>query len=161
MGRSGTFYCSSAIVAEARALLEGLSFATEPGASCHVFSDCKTLVDAIHGPQVDWPWSCYGLLGSIKAIVSSVSTISIRFIPRGDNMRADSAAKAARIGPLPRVGSVQSCNRSRRTVLMKFSSIVKKKVPNWCNGVPYLFLFVSVNMEVGTAKLCFHQCSFV
>ncbi|CAN0902658.1 hypothetical protein LINGRAHAP2_LOCUS22097 [Linum grandiflorum] len=66
-GKVSMFYCSSSVVSEARALLEGLSYATGTHAPCHILSDCKTLVDVVHGPAnrvvVD-SWSCYGILGS-------------------------------------------------------------------------------------------------
>ncbi|CAN1806173.1 hypothetical protein LINPERHAP1_LOCUS24582 [Linum perenne] len=47
-GRAGNFVCSSPIVAEAKALLEAVSYAARSPHQCMVFSDCLTLINCLH-----------------------------------------------------------------------------------------------------------------
>ncbi|CAN1823339.1 hypothetical protein LINPERHAP1_LOCUS30341, partial [Linum perenne] len=88
-GRAGLFMCSSPIVSEAKALLEAVTFASNSQCSCTIFSDCFTLMNNIKAQKHKWPWECYGLIGRITDILGSSPNISIRFIPRKENIFAD------------------------------------------------------------------------
>ncbi|CAN1817498.1 Putative ribonuclease H protein At1g65750 [Linum perenne] len=100
-GRSGTFHCSSPLVAEARAIKEAVSYASTAPLRCNVHSDCLSLVNAINGLKSSWPWECYGYLGSIMDILTSNPQVSISFIPRRLNAKADWIAKCTRTRSLP------------------------------------------------------------
>ncbi|CAN1762004.1 hypothetical protein LINPERHAP1_LOCUS8157 [Linum perenne] len=100
-GRAGRFLCSSPIVAEARALLEAVTFASTSVSRCDIFSDCITLVTNIKTQKHKWPWECYGLLGGIVEILHSHPSIEVHFIPRKDNDFADWVARSARQNCLP------------------------------------------------------------
>ncbi|CAN1836487.1 Putative ribonuclease H protein At1g65750 [Linum perenne] len=100
-GRSGRFPSASPIASEARALLEATKYAKSSPLQCVIFSDCKTLVDSIKGPERLWPWDCYGTLGYISRIRRSCPFISFQFIRRRLNSQADWVAKHTRQGTLP------------------------------------------------------------
>ncbi|CAN1171812.1 hypothetical protein LINPERHAP2_LOCUS29794 [Linum perenne] len=90
------------MISEARALLEAVSFASSSQSSCTVYSDCLLLVASIKTQKSKWSWDCYGLMGSITDILSSAPFISVRFIPRKENIYADWVARSARQNRLPR-----------------------------------------------------------
>ncbi|CAN1813256.1 hypothetical protein LINPERHAP1_LOCUS26825, partial [Linum perenne] len=93
--------CSSPIVSEAKALLEAAIYASQYTPNCTIFSDCLTIVASIKTQKIKWPWECYGLLGRITDILASSPSISVRFIPRKDNLLADWVAREARQNRLP------------------------------------------------------------
>ncbi|CAN1807894.1 hypothetical protein LINPERHAP1_LOCUS25215, partial [Linum perenne] len=95
------FICSSPIVAEACAILEVVFYASSSPLSCSVFSDCKTLTSCLSRPMHWWPCECYSYLGSIRAILDSYDHISVFFVPRRFNGKADWVAKSVRAGTLP------------------------------------------------------------
>ncbi|CAN1811453.1 hypothetical protein LINPERHAP1_LOCUS26224 [Linum perenne] len=90
------------MVAEARALLEAVSFASSSQSRCTIYSDCLLLVASIKAHKSKWPWDCFGLMGSITDILSSDPSISVRFTPRKENRYADWVARNARQNRLPR-----------------------------------------------------------
>ncbi|CAN1811616.1 hypothetical protein LINPERHAP1_LOCUS26280 [Linum perenne] len=100
-GKSGLFNSSSPIAAEARALYEAVSIASSFTTSISVFSDCQSLVLSLTSPKHQWPWECFGLLGSIVNILQSFPQISVSFTPRSLNRKADWVAKSTRLGSLP------------------------------------------------------------
>ncbi|CAN1163910.1 hypothetical protein LINPERHAP2_LOCUS25268, partial [Linum perenne] len=91
---------SSPIAFEARALLEVALYATRSPLNCCIFSDCKTLVDCLYGPESSWSWDCYGTLRCLSRIIRSHPSISFRFIHRRFNSQADWVANLARRGTL-------------------------------------------------------------
>ncbi|CAN1817234.1 hypothetical protein LINPERHAP1_LOCUS27993, partial [Linum perenne] len=93
--------CSSPIVAEARAILEAVSWASTTHSRCSILSDCLTLVSSLSGPKHRWPWECYETLGSISCLLDLYPLISISFTPRSLNVKADWVAKSTRLGTLP------------------------------------------------------------
>ncbi|CAN1802075.1 hypothetical protein LINPERHAP1_LOCUS23224 [Linum perenne] len=54
-GRSGLLSCSSPIVAEARAILEAVSWASTNHSRCVILTDCLTLVSSLSDPKHRWP----------------------------------------------------------------------------------------------------------
>ncbi|CAN1776278.1 hypothetical protein LINPERHAP1_LOCUS13604 [Linum perenne] len=100
-GRAGRFICSSAIVSEAKALLAGVTFASNSANPCTVYSDCLNLVNSLNGPKNRWPWECYGLLGRISKLVNGSPNILVDFVPRKSNLLADWVARRARDNLLP------------------------------------------------------------
>ncbi|CAN1122548.1 Putative ribonuclease H protein At1g65750 [Linum perenne] len=100
-GRAGTFYCSSPIVSEARAIYEAAILASQSIEPSNILSDCLELVKAISGPRHRWPWRCYGYLGGINTILQSRPNIKVNFISRRLNTKADWVARSAQRGSLP------------------------------------------------------------
>ncbi|CAN1848549.1 hypothetical protein LINPERHAP1_LOCUS38977 [Linum perenne] len=92
---------ASPIASEARAILEASSYAASSPLNCIILSDCKTLVDSLHGPDRLWPWECFGTLGCISSILKTNSSISLKFINIRFNAQADWVAKHTRMGNLP------------------------------------------------------------
>ncbi|CAN1844822.1 hypothetical protein LINPERHAP1_LOCUS37605 [Linum perenne] len=99
-GRAGTFHCSYALVAEAKAIYEAAHLAESSDQVTTIFSDCLNLVNAIRGPKSRWPWECFGLLGEITIILQSRPNIQLSFISRRLNARADLVARNVRSGSL-------------------------------------------------------------
>ncbi|CAN0902814.1 hypothetical protein LINGRAHAP2_LOCUS22214 [Linum grandiflorum] len=99
-GRAGTLYCSTAMVAEARAILEATMVAAQIQSPCWIVSDCQTSIDAINSIPDRWPWECYGILGRIEEIRRSSPLGSFLFQPRATVQEADKIAKSARNGSL-------------------------------------------------------------
>ncbi|CAN1800846.1 hypothetical protein LINPERHAP1_LOCUS22713 [Linum perenne] len=100
-GRASLFMCSSPTVSEAKAFLEAMTFACNSQCSCTIFSDCLTLVNSVKAQKHRWPWECYGLIGRITDIFGSSPNISIRFLPRKENIFADWVAHNTRLKRLP------------------------------------------------------------
>ncbi|CAN1829805.1 hypothetical protein LINPERHAP1_LOCUS32652, partial [Linum perenne] len=100
-GRAGRFVCSSPIVSEARALLEGVSIANSYPHPCTVFSYCLNLINNIKGPKNRWPWDCYGLLGRITESINVSPNILVSFVPQKSNTLADWVAHKASDNFLP------------------------------------------------------------
>ncbi|CAN1250765.1 Putative ribonuclease H protein At1g65750 [Linum perenne] len=100
-GRAGKFTCSSAMVAEAKALLEACKLATTSPSHSIISSDCQGLTLALRGPESEWPWECFAWLLAMKAILLAHDRISLTFIPRRQNKTADKVAKWARQDILP------------------------------------------------------------
>ncbi|CAI0429846.1 unnamed protein product [Linum tenue] len=100
-GRAGRVICSSPIEAEAHALLEACSLAKLDSSSTIIFSNCKSLVDALSGEPSSWPWRCFAHLSSIVHILREANWISIKFVNRQHNKNADWVARNARLNTLP------------------------------------------------------------
>ncbi|CAN1181362.1 hypothetical protein LINPERHAP2_LOCUS35339, partial [Linum perenne] len=100
-GRSGTFFCSSPIVAEAKAILEAVILASERHVSTMVLSDCLTLVNVLNDSLTQRPWECAALLSQIFQKLSDCPWIMISFTPRKSNCKSDWVAKSARRNALP------------------------------------------------------------
>ncbi|CAN1156735.1 hypothetical protein LINPERHAP1_LOCUS9083 [Linum perenne] len=88
-GRAGNFVCSSPIVAEAKALLEAVSYAARSPHQCMVFSDCVILINCFHSYIFRWPWDCYGLIARIRKALETSPSITVHFTPRKLNGTAD------------------------------------------------------------------------
>ncbi|CAN0892760.1 hypothetical protein LINGRAHAP2_LOCUS17753, partial [Linum grandiflorum] len=99
-GKVGTFYCSTPIVAEARALNEASIAGNASGKPCRIFSDCLQMIVAINGPKHRWPWQCHAVLECIDLLKRGHNPLSFHFIPRAANSKEDYVAKAARAGSL-------------------------------------------------------------
>ncbi|CAN1220177.1 hypothetical protein LINPERPRIM_LOCUS1811 [Linum perenne] len=67
--RSRHFLSASSIASEARVILETTSYVVSSPLSCVILSDCKTLIDCLHGPKSLWRWECFGALGSISSLL--------------------------------------------------------------------------------------------
>ncbi|CAN1761157.1 Transposon TX1 uncharacterized 149 kDa protein [Linum perenne] len=100
-GKAGMTECSSALVAEAKALLVALRVAETLNGHSRIKSDCLTLIDALRHDITSWPWECYAWLLIMKDILLAHDRISLAFIPRRLNTHADLVAKAARSDTLP------------------------------------------------------------
>ncbi|CAN1752235.1 hypothetical protein LINPERHAP1_LOCUS4636 [Linum perenne] len=100
-GVSGTLFCSSPTVAEARTILEAIILASPLGAPTTILSDCKIIVDIVNDPSHPWPWECYALVGAILHLLQGKPWIRVCFIPRSMNKVADWVAGSARQGSLP------------------------------------------------------------
>ena len=51
-------------------------------------SDCKVCIDGILNPSVDVPWRIETLVNEIRAIVKSIPSASLSWVPRKANMAA-------------------------------------------------------------------------
>ncbi|CAN1743943.1 hypothetical protein LINPERHAP1_LOCUS1960 [Linum perenne] len=100
-GVNGTFFCSSAIVAEVRAIYEATIMASTMGAPTTILSDCKVLVDAINDPKHQWTWECYALMGACLCLLQRKTWINVRFVRRNLNKVADWVAVGSRQHNLP------------------------------------------------------------
>ncbi|CAN0914648.1 Putative ribonuclease H protein At1g65750 [Linum grandiflorum] len=100
-GRAGKILCSSALVAEAKAILDSLRLATESSCRTIVKSDCLVLVDALRNTREKWPWLCYSWLLLMQGIIRAHTHISVAFVPRVMNRAADWIAHRARLDTLP------------------------------------------------------------
>ncbi|CAN1764538.1 hypothetical protein LINPERHAP1_LOCUS9300, partial [Linum perenne] len=101
-GKAGTFYCSSPVVSEARALYEAAILASQTYDPSTIYSDCFELVNAINGPHNRWPWQCYGYLGGTYAILRSRPDTKVKFFSRRLNTKADWVARSSQRGCLPK-----------------------------------------------------------
>ncbi|CAN1306590.1 Putative ribonuclease H protein At1g65750 [Linum perenne] len=100
-GKAGRLRCLSALVAEAKALLEALRMAESSATSTIVHSDSQVLVHALLGREEEWPWQCFAWLSQMKKILLAHDRISLIFIPRRLNKMADWVARSARRNILP------------------------------------------------------------
>ncbi|CAL1410643.1 unnamed protein product [Linum trigynum] len=100
-GSAGTFFCSSAIVAEAKALLIAVRMAASLHGPASIFSDCKVLVDIIQDPQKVGPWQVRAWIQRIRFLLQTHIGLSLFFTPRSTNKSADWVAKEAANGSLP------------------------------------------------------------
>ncbi|CAL1375417.1 unnamed protein product [Linum trigynum] len=55
-GKAGTLFCSSSIVAEAKALLIAMRMAQDSGLPTVIFSDCLVIINILLGRSRSWPW---------------------------------------------------------------------------------------------------------
>ncbi|CAN1148077.1 hypothetical protein LINPERHAP2_LOCUS16250 [Linum perenne] len=99
-GRSGTFFCSSAIAAEAQAIKEAVVLAASRQVTTGIYTDCQTLVDVLTKDQ-STPWDCTSNIAIIRQTLQTCPWISIEFTPRSLNFKADWLAKAARQNSIP------------------------------------------------------------
>ncbi|CAN1131053.1 hypothetical protein LINPERHAP2_LOCUS6175 [Linum perenne] len=88
-GRSGTMFCSSAIVAEAKAIKEAVTLASTRPVSTIILSDCLALIKIINDSLSPWPWECNALGTHIRQIMTRCPWISVDFTPRTSNAKAD------------------------------------------------------------------------
>ncbi|CAN1767723.1 Putative ribonuclease H protein At1g65750 [Linum perenne] len=100
-GRSGTFFCSSPIVAEAKAINEAVFMASTRQVSTLILSDSLSLVNILNDTHIQWPWECAALITQIGQRLSVCLWITISFTPRSLNTKADWVAKSARMNCLP------------------------------------------------------------
>ncbi|CAN0855442.1 LINE-1 retrotransposable element ORF2 protein [Linum grandiflorum] len=100
-GKAGTFHCNSAIAAEATAILNSIAITANDDSRTTIFSDCLSIVTALHAPKHRWPWICSAILQRIHNALAQQNHITVNFTPRTRNTVADSIAKAARRGILP------------------------------------------------------------
>ncbi|CAN1153017.1 hypothetical protein LINPERHAP2_LOCUS19121 [Linum perenne] len=100
-GRSGTLICSSAVVAEANALLEALKLASSRQVLTTIMSDSLSLVTLLNNRLLPWPWECVALLSQMDLILTQSPWIVVEFIPRTCNTKADWVAKETRKNSLP------------------------------------------------------------
>ncbi|CAN0846889.1 Putative ribonuclease H protein At1g65750 [Linum grandiflorum] len=100
-GRVGPAYVSSPMAAETRAILEAIEYAKHHGGQSTIFSDCLTLVDILNDRTKPWPWDCYSLVALIQRTMPTNHGISIRYLPRNMNRRADWLVKSFIHGTLP------------------------------------------------------------
>ncbi|CAN1152069.1 Putative ribonuclease H protein At1g65750 [Linum perenne] len=100
-GKAGKLLCSSALVAEAKAVLEALRLAERSNIQSYVRSDSLVIVNALRGEKERWPWQCYAWLLIMKNILLAHDRISLSFAPRSLNQTADWVAKSARSDNLP------------------------------------------------------------
>ncbi|CAN1154439.1 Putative ribonuclease H protein At1g65750, partial [Linum perenne] len=100
-GKAGRLTCSSALAAEAKALLEAIRMAANNPTSSIIFSDCQILVNALNGSKDSWPWQCFAWLLQMERILLAHDRISLDFTPRTLNKVADGIAGAARRDTLP------------------------------------------------------------
>ncbi|BFG15190.1 hypothetical protein CerSpe_014650 [Prunus speciosa] len=86
----------SAVDAEARAVIEGLSFAANQGYShiC-VESDSKPLINCCLGKITKGAWELYPSLGRIQELKSNFTSVRWEWVPREANAVADAAAAFA------------------------------------------------------------------
>ncbi|CAN1120446.1 hypothetical protein LINPERHAP2_LOCUS200 [Linum perenne] len=94
-GYAGTLVCSSPIVAEAKALLLGISTASASDEETIVKTDCLELVDALRKPSSAWPWQCAAWIHTMSRMLAESRHIRVSFTPRAQNHLADKVAKAA------------------------------------------------------------------
>ncbi|CAN1764979.1 hypothetical protein LINPERHAP1_LOCUS9496 [Linum perenne] len=66
--RSDTFFFSSPIIGEGRAILEAFQCATVLSSPVTILSDCKTLVDICLKPLRTWPWECSRIISSFLQV---------------------------------------------------------------------------------------------
>ncbi|CAN1231391.1 hypothetical protein LINPERPRIM_LOCUS3430, partial [Linum perenne] len=99
-GKAGSFYCSSSIVSEARALFHATQAASAYQHGVTIHSDCLNVISAINGPKHRWSWECLGYLGKIESIRQDHPDIRFIHISRNSNTRADEIARKARLGLL-------------------------------------------------------------
>ncbi|CAN1127097.1 hypothetical protein LINPERHAP2_LOCUS3813 [Linum perenne] len=92
-GRSGTFFCSSALAAEAKAIKEAISLASTRQVSTVVFSDSLTLVDVLNKTTNPWPWDCSAYIAHMVQNLARCPWIKVGFTPRSHNTKADWVAK--------------------------------------------------------------------
>ncbi|CAN1157596.1 Putative ribonuclease H protein At1g65750 [Linum perenne] len=100
-GRSGTFFCSSPIVAEAKAINEAISLAASRQVTTVIRSDCLSLINILNKHQVKWPWECSALIAVMVQSLATCPWVTVEFTPRSDNCLADWVAKSARLERLP------------------------------------------------------------
>ncbi|CAN1165952.1 hypothetical protein LINPERHAP2_LOCUS26452 [Linum perenne] len=100
-GVNGTFFCSSAIVAEAKAIHEAIILAISVGEQTTIFSDCKVLVEAINDPKHQWPWECYAFMEASLRLLQGRAWIQVKFVKRNLNKIADWVAVSSRQHNLP------------------------------------------------------------
>ncbi|CAN1150401.1 LINE-1 retrotransposable element ORF2 protein [Linum perenne] len=100
-GTAGRILCSSAMVAEAKGLLEAIRMAEKSTARTMIHSDCQILVQALQGRKEEWPWQCFAWLLQMRGILLAHDRISLTFVPRGQNKKADWIAGMARRNILP------------------------------------------------------------
>ncbi|CAN1165788.1 Transposon TX1 uncharacterized 149 kDa protein [Linum perenne] len=100
-GKADRFLCSSALVAEAKALLEAIRMATNSRAHSMIHSDSQLLVKALQEPKEKWPWQCFAWISQMKEMLLAHDRISLAFIPRRMNIKADWVAKSVRSNILP------------------------------------------------------------
>ncbi|CAN6818637.1 uncharacterized protein LOC106355575 [Brassica napus] len=99
-GSSHRRYVASAMVAEALALKEAISVATNAGfTDLLCLSDCKSLTDLITGNSS--VTAIQGILHDIGVMSRSLNSISFSFIPRIKNEAANRLAKAALVVASP------------------------------------------------------------
>ncbi|CAN1141980.1 hypothetical protein LINPERHAP2_LOCUS12809 [Linum perenne] len=100
-GRNGTFFCSSLIVVEAKAMKEAVDRAAARQVSTQRNSDCLTLVNVINDTHVQWTWECSAIISQINQRLSECPWITIYFTPRNITTKADWVAKVSRMNCLP------------------------------------------------------------
>ncbi|CAA7021634.1 unnamed protein product [Microthlaspi erraticum] len=94
-GHSAEPHVSSLVIAEALALRSALNQALEDGIpNLLVLSDAQDLIRAINSQEQIK--SIFGILFDIHALASLFDSISFSFIPRSENVIADSIAKLAK-----------------------------------------------------------------
>ncbi|GLU14963.1 hypothetical protein SLE2022_314970 [Rubroshorea leprosula] len=92
----------SPAVGEACALLFAICFAQSLNISHAVFeSDCKLVVDSVHGKLSKIPWEISSTISEIKDKLSSSPWLSLQHISRPANLVADWVAKATLKGTCP------------------------------------------------------------
>ncbi|CAN1785127.1 hypothetical protein LINPERHAP1_LOCUS16774 [Linum perenne] len=99
-GVSGTLFCSSPIVVEARAILEAIILASPLEAPTTIFSDFKNIIDIVNCPSHPWSWECYAIVGAILHMLQGKLWIRVSFILRSLNKVADWVAVSARQGSM-------------------------------------------------------------
>ncbi|CAN1128636.1 Putative ribonuclease H protein At1g65750 [Linum perenne] len=100
-GKSGTFLCSSPMVAEAYAIKEAVNVAATRQVSTEIMSDCLSIVNVLNNSLIPWPWECSAIISQITQKLSSCPWISVKFTPRIYNTNADWVARSARRNTLP------------------------------------------------------------
>ncbi|CAN1817880.1 LINE-1 retrotransposable element ORF2 protein [Linum perenne] len=99
-GKAGTLFCSSSMVAEAKALMVAVQCAMSYEGPTIIKSDCLNLVSALRDFRIAWPWECAAWMHSMRRDLEENPRISISFIPRRLNGAADWVANSVRRGIL-------------------------------------------------------------
>ncbi|CAN1134885.1 hypothetical protein LINPERHAP2_LOCUS8536 [Linum perenne] len=95
-GRARSFFCGTAICAEAMAILAATELASGYEAETVILSDCQVLTKALEDQPDQWPWEAAPILASISQILRNHRTISIVHVGRDEVAEADRLAKRAR-----------------------------------------------------------------
>ncbi|CAN1168135.1 hypothetical protein LINPERHAP2_LOCUS27655 [Linum perenne] len=100
-GRNGTFFCSSSLVAEAKAFLEGISLGSSRQVTTSVLTDSLTLINVLNNALYPRPWECSTYINSMLQILERCPWIDVGYTPRSINYKADWVAKETRKHSLP------------------------------------------------------------
>ncbi|CAN1129854.1 Putative ribonuclease H protein At1g65750 [Linum perenne] len=100
-GRIGTFFCSSAMVAEAKAILEAINLGSSRQVTTLVLSDNSTLVNILNCTTSPWPWECHNIIAQMVRTLMLCPWIEVAYTPRVHNTKADWVAKETRKNSIP------------------------------------------------------------
>ncbi|CAN1178089.1 hypothetical protein LINPERHAP2_LOCUS33482 [Linum perenne] len=87
--RNDTFFCSSTIVAEAKALHEAIFLVAFRQVLTHIFTDNLYLVNIFKNAFSPWPWDCSAFIDSMVQNLAKCPWTEVEFTPCSSNSFAD------------------------------------------------------------------------